>query len=305
MTPEEYAARQAVISAAAARVVVQFGKFFLNPLLTLTEWLNFLALLFPEVKRLRDQSAELGREFYDSQRQLNHPELPNNARLVEPYEFDWFALNVDPVRKSVSAEGATEKSLEQLALSVVREVENGGRKQIIHAVEEDDLLKEKIAREAGRPAQTETRLVRGWARVATGRETCAWCLMLVSRGPVYLGADTAGLDLPDREAQKLIAAGEDVSEYMTQWHEGCDCKVVPVFDLKRWAGRDASKRALALWNEASSEAAGILQANPDKKSYVKGKWIPTTLNREAINTLRRRMERGEIDPSIWAAIQVA
>lgn len=305
MTPEEYAARQALISAAAVRLVLQFGKFFLNPLLTLTDWLNFLRLLFPEVKRLREDSAALGREFYDYQRDLNHPELPTNARLLEPYEFTWFAENVDSVRKSLSAEGANTKALETFALSVVREVENGGRKQIIHAVEEDDLLKEKIAREAGRPARTETRMVRGWARVATGRETCAWCLMLVSRGPVYLGADTAGLDLSDREAQRLIAAGEDVSEYMTQWHAGCDCKVVPVFDLKRWPGREASQRALQLWNEASKEAAKILQANPDKKSYVKGKWIPTTLNREAINTLRRRMERGEIDPSIWAAIQAA
>lgn len=44
-----------------------------------------------------------------------------------------------------------------------------------------------------------------WARVPTGSETCAWCLMLASRGFDYLSSDTA-------------RAGN---------HNGCDCMVVP------------------------------------------------------------------------------
>lgn len=44
-----------------------------------------------------------------------------------------------------------------------------------------------------------------WARVPTGFETCAWCLMLASRGFDYLSSDTA-------------RAGN---------HNGCDCMVVP------------------------------------------------------------------------------
>lgn len=303
MTPEEYAAQQAVIAAAAIRFVKQFGRFFLNPALALTEWLNLLGFLFPEVKRMRDDSAALGRAFLDEQRKIHHPELPRNARLLEPYDFRWFVQNTDSVRKILSQENAPEKALDELAAIVAREVENGGRRQIIHAVEQDDLLKRKIAEEAGRPGQVETRLVRGWARVATGRETCAWCLMLISRGPVYLGADTAGLDLPDWEAQKMIAAGEDVREYMDEWHTGCDCKVVPVYDLKDWPGRDAAKRALELWNDASVEADRILELYPDKKyySFKERRWLPTTQNREAINALRRRLESGEISTADFAA----
>lgn len=307
MTPEEYAARQALISAAAARLVLSFGKFFLRPFLTPLEWLNFLRFLFPEVKRFRDESAALGRTFFDLERDKFHPEVPNNARLLEPYEFEWFVQNVEDSRKALSREDAQDSALERLALTVVREVENGGRKQIIHAVEDDEPLKRKFAEEAGRPAQPETRPVRGWARVATGRETCAWCLMLVSRGPVYLGADTAGLDLPDWEAQQMIAAGEDVREYMDEWHTGCDCKVVPVYDLKNWPGKDAAERAEKLWVDASRIARKTLEDNPGKLYYSQKerRWKPTTLNRETINELRRRLEGGEIDPSIWAAIQAA
>lgn len=49
-----------------------------------------------------------------------------------------------------------------------------------------------------------------FARVPTGFETCAFCLMLASRGAVYHSRKTAG-----------------------EWrlfHRGCDCKVVPSFE---------------------------------------------------------------------------
>lgn len=47
-----------------------------------------------------------------------------------------------------------------------------------------------------------------WARVPTGKDTCAWCFMLASNGFVYKSAATAD-------------AG---------WHRGCDCRIVPDFD---------------------------------------------------------------------------
>jgi hypothetical protein len=286
VTPEEYAAQQAVISAATANYVLQFAKFFVRPALAIADWLNLLQLLFPQVQQKREEAAALAREFYDSQRALHHPELPRNDRLVEHYEFQWFVENMEPTRKRLSQEDSPQDAVGALALRAVREVENGGRRQIIHAVENEP----------------EPKVLRGWARVATGRETCAWCLMLISRGPVYLGADTAGLDLDDTSARSMIAAGEDVSEFMEEWHDGCDCKVVPVFKREDWPGQEAADRALELWIEATREAQKILDADPDKKSFVKGRWVPTTLNREAINTLRRRLENGDITSTEWAAL---
>lgn len=286
MTPEEYAARQAAISAVIARFVLQFAKFFVRPALGVTEWLGLMQLLFPEVQARREESSALAREFYDSQRELHHPALPRNDRLLENYEYQWFVENMEPARKRLSQEDSPPDAAGALALRAVREVENGGRRQIIHAVQNEP----------------EPKVLRGWARVATGRETCAWCLMLISRGPVYLGANTAGLKLDDTTARRMIAAGEDVSELMEEWHDGCDCKVVPVFKREAWPGQEASDRALDLWTDATTEARKILEADPDKKSFVKGRWVPTTLNREAINTLRRRLENGDITSTEWAAL---
>lgn len=285
MTPEQYAAQQALISAAVARFVVSFSQFFTNPALTISEWLRLLGLLFPEIERRREESAALARQFYDDQRDAYHPGLPRNDRPLEGTEFRVFVSNMDPVRERMSQAGSRQDAVAALAMRAVREVENAGRQQIIHAVKNEP----------------ETRIVQGWARVATGRETCAWCLMLVSRGPVYYGADRAGLDLDDYSAARMIAAGEDVSDYMEQWHAGCDCKVVPVFDKQDWSGKEAAERALELWNDATREAIaledqGLVHPSGKKKGQ------PFTRNELAINALRRRLERGEITMSEFAAI---
>lgn len=49
-----------------------------------------------------------------------------------------------------------------------------------------------------------------FARVPTGTETCAFCLMLASRGAVYHTRKTAG--------------------EWRHFHRGCDCKVAPSFE---------------------------------------------------------------------------
>jgi hypothetical protein len=295
MTPEEYAARQAVISAVVARFVMQFGQFFTRPLLGLTEWLNLLGLLFPEVQRQREESAALAREFYDSQRELAHPELPLNERLLVATRFEQFVENMEPARKRMSREDSPDDALASLALRAVREVENAGRRQIISAVEED-------------PAP---RIIRGWARVATGRETCAWCLMLISRGPVYHGAERAGLKIDDttalaafRDAPDTETFFKDIEGEMEQWHDGCDCKVVPVFKQEGWFGETAAKRALELWKEATETAIAEEDLGKVHKSGKK-KGRAFTRNQLAINALRRRLENGDITSTEWAAVAAA
>src|SRR5690606_13190849 len=128
------------------------------------------------------------RRFYDSQRAQHHPDLPRNDRPLEGTTFEKFVENMDPARERMQQADTRGDALTHLTLRAVREVENAGRQQIIHAVENDP----------------EPRVLRGWARVATGRETCAWCLMLISRGPTYVRAETAGLDLDTEHALELF-----------------------------------------------------------------------------------------------------
>ena len=334
LPPEEYAAAQAVITAGVLKYVAGFGRLFLPLGLGVKDWLGLLELLWPAVKQARDESADLARTFYDQQRDLWHPDVPNHARLLEPYEFQWFVEDMEPVRKVMSAENASPKVLEQVQLRVQRAVENGGRRQIIHAVETDfqlddvpqpdepvkqandsisvsDLIAEleRDIAAAEKPVPIEKQVerlgsVRGWARVATGKETCAWCLMLVARGPVYSSARKAGLNADDPD---ILTTDDAVNAAMNEWHPGCDCKVVPVFKETNWVGEEAARRAESLWIKASLRASDELEADPDKQYYSvkERRWKKTTKNRETINQLRQMIENGEIKSSDWAALQAA
>lgn len=286
MTPEEYAAQQAIISSQVAQQALSFGQYFRNGALSTPAWLQLLQFLFPVISQARTESATLARSFYDSQRALHYPELPRNDRDLEDYQFDWFVKNMDPARKLMSAETSPDHALTTLALQATREVDNAGRRQMLHAVVYDPGLTEK-------QSVSKTRIIRGWARVATGAHPCAWCLMLVSRGPTYLGADTAGLDLDDFTAQKMIAAGEDVSEFMNEWHPGCKCRVVPVYKAESYPGQVGADKALTLWNDASKEGDALIAS---------GKARSDNRNTEALNALRRRIYRGEITGSDYAGL---
>lgn len=302
MTPEQYAAAQAAITAGLAAYVQRFASLFTGPVLSPRDWLGFLRVLFPEVQKRYEQSARLGRNFYDSQRKRYHPELFRNERLLSEVQFDWFVKSMEPARKGLSQADSPPVAVTKVALTAVREVEMAARRQIIGAVKNDPILEEKIEE-----SQAENRPVLGWARVATGRETCAWCLMLISRGAEFPGKDTqwyleaatAGIDLDDETVVDLFnEAGGDLAkfrevtkEFMEEWHVGCDCMVVPVFDVQNWPGREAAQRAQQLWVDASLEASELIKSG---KSRTKSKQT------ETLNALRRRLDRGEVTMSNYA-----
>ncbi|QTF81438.1 capsid maturation protease [Mycobacterium phage TarsusIV] len=291
MNPEEYAASQAVITAGLAAYVQRFASLFTGPALSLGEWARFLQVLFPEVQRRYAEAASLGRDFYDSQRTLHHPALPRNERLRSELQWKWFVKNMEPARKGMSQADSPKSAVTRTVLSATREVEMAGRRQIIGAVKND-------------PAP---QIVQGWARVATGRETCAWCLMLISRGAelnhkgnfAYRDATSAGINLDDEtvidlwheSGQDLEKFREATKEHIEEWHAGCDCLAIPVFDVQNWPGRDAALRAQRLWIDASKEARQLID---DGKARSKNQ------NKETINALRRRLDRGEIAMSNYA-----
>lgn len=190
---------------------------------------------------------------------------------------------MQPARKGMSQADSPTAAVSRLSLTAVREVEMAARRQIIGAVKNE-------------PAR---QIVQGWARVATGRETCAWCLMLISRGPEYLGSDSAGLHLDDETAADLFreAGGdlekfrEETQDHIEEWHAGCDCLVVPVFDVANWPGMAAHKRAEQLWIDAGKEARQLIAS---------GRARTNNTNTETLNALRRRLTRGEISMTDYA-----
>jgi hypothetical protein len=225
----------------------------------------------------------LGRDFYDSQRRFHHPIKPRNERFLSEARFEWFVKNMEPARKAMSQADSPNSAVTRLTLTAVREVEMAGRRQIIGAVKNEP----------------DPQIVQGWARVATGRETCAWCLMLISRGPEYLEASSAGVSLDDETVIDLWhEAGMDLEKFraetkdhIEEWHTGCDCLVVPVFDKENWPGKAAKERAEKLWIDASIEARKLIDSGEARSD---------NLNKETQNALRRRLYRGEIAMSNYA-----
>ena len=294
MTPEEYAASQYFITAGIAAYVQRVATFFMVPKLGPRDWLDFLTMLFPEVQKRYTQSAELGRRFYDAQRKKHHPELVRSDALLSELKFEWFVQNMEPSRKGMSQADSPSGAASKAAMTAVREVEMAGRRQVLGAVKNDP-----------------EPVLQGWARVATGRETGAWCLMLISRGAelnhtgnlAYRAADTSGINLDDVTAIDFFndANGdpatflknlrEDSKDNINEWHVGCDCIAVPVFDLQNWPGRDQATRALQLWIDASKEAGKLIKAGESRS---------TNKNKETLNALRRRVSSGDFSMSKYA-----
>lgn len=228
-------------------------------------WHTLLAAMFPIVTESRRSSAILARQFYDEDR-INHGLTDRFDIDLPDYEWEWFLNAMEPSYEAFVHGDISEGQFAQTGLRAIKEVENAGRKELIKAVRDEN------------QAFPSARI--GWARVATGRETCAFCLMLVSRGPVYEDAAEAGLN-DEEKALELLEQGADkatLRELMTRWHPGCDCIAVPVRDINSWEGRDDWKRAEDIWRETTKNYSGV----------------------DKLNAFRRAIERGQVDPQDFA-----
>ncbi len=85
-----------------------------------------------------------------------------------------------------------------------------------------------------------------WARVPRGAKTCAFCLMLASRGFAYLSEDTAGRQM--------------------QYHTDCDCDIVPSWGKAKLRGYDPDKLKM-LWEDAKEQAG--FYGSDDYKSTLR------------------------------------
>ncbi|GAB3475311.1 hypothetical protein [Amycolatopsis cihanbeyliensis] len=268
MTYEQYVTAQRAVVAALVSVLLVLLAAFQFTGLGRRGWLSLLAALYPHVEQARRQSAELARLFYDAERR-RHVGTDDHPIYLAGYEPAWFEEAMRPERARLSRTDTTDGDIARAVSRAVKEVENGGRRTLLRAVESDPQVK-------------------GWARVAGGNESCAFCTMLISRGPVYLEAETAGLDADDVSAvelwrqiehaqtpQQRARAEAAMDELMTRWHPNCDCKVVPVFNRSDWPGRDAYRQAERLWKDTTKGLTG----------------------RDALNALRRALHGQSGDPA--------
>ena len=292
MLADEYEKAVANTTLPALVIAHQMLSLFRPNPMTEADWIAFLQAIYPTVRERSLEAARIARSFYDAERARQIPGVPLQPVPIYSLTFEQFVRTMEPSWKIAQK---PDFSVDQVVARVARTVENGARRTMIRAVEDPDPaldpvissqedevqvdpdrpddFEDEYEKKPKDPAPKVQSLVRGWARVPTGRETCGFCWMLASRGPVYDSAGSAGGKRSQAEIIRKTADGSMSSDDMNQWHPGCDCKVVPVFKLSDWPGKDKADAAWKLWKDKI-------------QGYYSGK--------DAINAYRRLVESGEI-----------
>ncbi|MFE3461362.1 hypothetical protein ACFXKD_27780 [Nocardiopsis aegyptia] len=218
MTPEEYQRRRATASLGLLGALRPLARL-LRPRPSRAEWDAWVQAAYPAVYQSRLEHWQLAQAFYREERQRatglagpvdfprrNYPPEALNAGLTQMVRPRLDALEEDDPVPTVLVEEVLEVADRHAAA--------GGREAMVDAARHDP---EAL----------------GYARIAVGAETCAFCLMLVSRGPVYKS-----------ESAALLRDGTG-----EPYHDRCDCIAVPVFDRASWPGRDEYLEMEAAWAE--------------------------------------------------------
>ena len=142
--------------------------------------------------------------------------------------------------------------------------------------------------------------VLGWARVLTGAESCAFCAMLASRGPVYSEDTVVTTGKPrevrPRQVHYRNSGATGGHTYVSgsrregeKYHDHCDCIAVLVVKGASWNGEQQYHDLKDLWDDATFQPtqeeldagldqprdrftkryADAIKADPEKYSAIK------------------------------------
>ena len=217
MTPEEFQRRRARSSLSLLTALRPPARL-LRPRPSPTQWDAWVQAAYPAVYRARIEQWEHAQQFYLEERQRfgATDTTPVPLRNYTPEALDTgLREHVKPKLDALEEDAPVPTVIITETLDVAdRHGAAAGRDAIVDAARHD-------------------RRALGYARATVGLENCAFCLMLVSRGPVYKSEDTA-----------LLRDGA-----FEPYHNSCDCIAVPVYDRGDWPGRDEYLAMEAAWQE--------------------------------------------------------
>lgn len=228
--------------------------------------------LLPHIQRARVQSHALGVQLLEAQADGMGMPMPEVAP-VRPYERQAVVTaleNVTRVEKprrtgpsvTVTDDNEIPDDAPRVSVTVLDPVTRRDSRVTVEVTEDNrrdpEVVKvvtdkavavvERHARMPSREAVTdaadavdEYRGAKiGWARVLTGAESCGFCQMLVSRGPVYRSEQTASRIGGSQKA----------------YHDNCDCEVVLVREDQDWVGREEYEALEQLWASSTAGTNG-------------------------------------------------
>jgi len=159
--------------------------------------------------------------------------------MYEEIRLDELGEDYEGITESGRKPEATEEAIKAITQKLVDGDEEGFIRELMNRVDYE--IKRAAGECAYRNGLRDKARVR-FARVPSGKETCQWCIMLASRGFVYLSKESAG--------------------ELNHYHANCDCRVVPNFTTDKISkeiveGYDP-KEYYKQWKESGF--------NPNKKS---------------------------------------
>ena len=218
MRPEQYQALRARSSLDLLNALRPLARL-LRPRPSLATWEAWVQAAYPAVYRARLEHHAHAQRFYLEERADRTgatDTTPVPLRNYAPEALDTgLREHVKPRLDALEEDAPVPTVIVTEALDVAeRHGAAAGRDAIVDAARHD-------------------RRALGYARATVGLENCAFCLMLVSRGPVYKDQNSA-----------LLRDGA-----FEPYHDRCDCIAVPVYDRNNWPGRDEYLEMEAAWRE--------------------------------------------------------
>lgn len=266
-----YARRKQALLGRMLSALVYVFRQFITPFMTPRQWIQFLRVTYRIMKQHRDEATELARQFYDDNRAEQLPDVePQKIFKDDHYPIEWFQETMAPVLDRFQKTGNVDAAIQETSARIVKVVEDAGRRTIIRGLSED-----------------VTRPIRGFARFDPRPPTCAFCTMMISRGPVY-AHDTAGFKGSEESAAKLWAENDTdaMNKMMHKWHPDCTCIAVPVYKLSGYPTERQEREAFAIYKEARkrAKAKGDVSYKAILKQMRKDMRIPARDEDETILT---------------------
>lgn len=230
------------------------------------------ARIHPLVERARRQSYVIAAHQMQSSAPLLRPEP------IRPYPVDAVETVIRDVVEETAELAAPAKKKPRVSVREVAPSESR-KKPRVRVSENLGARLARHAHQAGRDMVVDTAGAAGesvgWARVLTGAENCAWCVMLASRGPVYRSEMTATAASGKRGNR---AVGEE-------YHDRCDCQAVIVYKGRDWAGRAQFELYEDLWLEATRGFSGNAALNALRRQLARAQRDGIT-HQQLLDTLR-------------------
>ena len=161
-----------------------------------------------------DAAATLAADLYDEMAEESGTKVPS-AELAERIADEAIASSVRYHAKNLWGQAVNLEAFKEGVLASIRR----------YVVEQANKTIIKNATRDG-----EKRGIR-FARIPTGSETCAFCIMLASRGFVYVSEMTA--------------------EGLNHGHDNCDCKVIPGFGENPGVGGYSHRPYLDFYDDST------------------------------------------------------